>query len=145
MTRRRDAGSTTRSATCLAVCLTGCGGSEVGIVSGKVTLDGQPLTGESVVFEDTARGISVNAPLAADGTFHARTYDKPGLPPGTYHVAIRPGAVGSGQAPLVGDADPTVAPPIAVPQRYRNIKTSELTTQVEAGKNPPLEFALTKP
>lgn len=132
-------------ATCLALCLSGCGGPEVGIVQGKVTLDGQPLTGASVVFEDAARGISVNAPLAADGTFKARTYDKPGLPPGTYRVAVRPGSVGSGEAPLVGDADPTAAPPITVPERYRSVKTSELIAQVNAGKNPPLEFALTKP
>ena len=122
----------------------GCSQPEVGVVQGRVTLDGQPLSSGSVVFEDASRGISVNAAIAADGTFSARTYDKPGLPPGHYIVAIRPGSVGSGEAPLVGDADPDATPSQSeIPLRYRSVKTSELTADVELGDNPPFNFALT--
>ena len=132
------------AAIALATLTFGCGKPEVGIVQGRVTLDGQPVTGGSIVFEDASRGISVNANLAADGTFTAQTYDKPGLPPGHYAVAIRPSAVGTGDAPLVGDADPTAnAPQSLIPERYRGVKTSELSADVQLGENPPFNFSLT--
>ena len=128
---------------CSLGVFTGCSKPEVGIVAGRVTLDNQPLTNASVVFEDASRGISVSVPLAEDGTFHAQTYDQPGLPPGNYRVAIRPGTIGSGEAPLVGDADPNQPAPISsVPERYRSVKTSELSINVELGENLLYEFAL---
>ena len=131
-------------ACCLGLLLSGCGKQEFGIVEGKVTLDGKPLTNASIVFEDANRGISVNAPLAASGTFKVQTFDKPGLPPGNYRVAIRPGTVGSGAAPLVGDVDPSAdAKQISVPERYRSVKTSGLSAKVELGANSPFAFSLT--
>lgn len=132
------------SAALLVASLCACSKPEVGTVQGRVTLDGQPLTKASIVFEDTSRGISVNVALAADGTFNARTYDNPGLPPGMYQVAVRPGGAGDGSAPLVGDADPGAATATSpIPKQYQSIKTSGLTAEVEVGENPPYEFALT--
>lgn len=128
----------------MLLLLCGCGKPEVGTVAGSVTLDGQPLSNGTIVFEDATRGVSVNAALAVDGTFTARTYDKQGLPPGSYQVAIRPGSVGSGEAPLVGEVDPNSTPSAStIPERYRSVKTSELTADVKLGDNSPFDFLLT--
>ena len=83
---------------------------DIGRVAGKVTLDGQPLRQGAVVFQDTARGISVNAPLQSDGTYVARTHDQAGLPPGTYQVAITPRTFGDGETPLI-EGPPSRPPP----------------------------------
>ncbi len=130
----------------IVLSVTGCGGPEVGRVEGQVTLDGQPLTGAVIVFEDATRGISVNAELNADGSYNARTFDKPGLPPGSYSVAIRPGSFASGETPLAGEGATGAggnANTSPVPGRYHSPKPSGLTATVVVGDNPPIDFALT--
>ena len=72
----------------LVIGSSGCSGPETGHVSGKVTVGGQPLSQGTVLFEDAAAGISVNAPLESDGTYTVKTFDRDGLPPGSYRVAI---------------------------------------------------------
>jgi hypothetical protein len=135
-------GLTLVMATC-ALC--GCGKADIARVAGRVTLDGQPLSGAQIVFEDAARGVSVNAQLSADGQYTARTYDKEGLPPGTYQIAVRPGQFGTGEAPLA-DAVLTSQPVSStIPERYRSAATSGLSVVVAAGDNPPQNFALTSP
>jgi hypothetical protein len=127
----------------VGVLVGGCGGGDVGEVSGKVTLGGQPLTEGVVVFENAAAGISVNATLGPDGTYTAKTYDRNGLPPGTYQVAVKPVSIGDGETPLA--SDPSQAPGAAksaIPEKYHSTKTSELSVTVAAGENPPFDFDL---
>lgn len=130
-----------------ALVAPGCGGREkIARVAGRVTLDGQPLGGAQIVFENVALGVSVNVPLAADGTYTARTYDAAGLPPGTYHIAVRPGEFGSGEAPLISEAATRSEPASSnIPERYRSTATSGLTASVVAGENPSQDFVLTLP
>lgn len=123
----------------------GCSGGDIGHVAGKVTLDGQPVSQGAVVFQDTARGISVNAPLQSDGTYVARTHDQPGLPPGTYQVAITSRTFGNGETPLLeGPPTATAPPPTVIPPQYQDVTTSGLTATVQAGSNPPFDFSLRK-
>jgi hypothetical protein len=123
--------------------LASCGGEDVAKVEGKVTLDGQPLTGAYVVFENPAQGVSVTAELDAAGNYSAHTFKSAGLPPGAYQVAIRPGSMATGAAPLVGAAEPRGSgPKLVVPARYSNSKTSGLTATVAAGENRPFDFAI---
>jgi len=124
------------------LALGGCSASDVGYVSGKVTLNGQPPGQASIVFEDAAKGVSVNAPLADDGTYTVRTYNLDGLPPGTYQVAVTPKTFGDGEIPLAADPAAQAAPPSAIPEKYRTVATSGLTATVKAGKNPPFDFDL---
>jgi hypothetical protein len=123
----------------------GCSNSEpVALVSGTVTLDGVPLGDAQIVFENAAHGVSVNVPLAADGSYTAKTYDKAGLPPGAYQVAVRPGAFSTTEAPLVSDADRQSRPAVSkIPERYRSTATSQLAANVVAGENARQDFALT--
>jgi hypothetical protein len=125
-----------------ALLVAGCGpGANVGTVSGRVTLDGTPVSDATIAFENAKSGVSVNASLAADGTFTVRTFDKPGLPPGDYRVAVRPGTFSTGEAPLVAPPRPMAAK-TPIPAKYHNAATSELTATVKVGSNSPYEFAL---
>jgi hypothetical protein len=123
----------------------GCSGGGVGRVAGQVTLDGQPLDQGAVVFQDTTRGISVNAALQRDGSYVARTHDQAGLPPGTYQVAIAARTFGTGEAPLIaGPPSATAPPPSVIPAKYQDVATSGLSVTVKPGANPPFNFALTR-
>lgn len=79
------------------VALAGCGGSgrpKLVKVSGKVTLDGQPLPGAQValVLESTANAKYARPSYGftdANGEFQAQTYDSgDGLPVGKYQVGV---------------------------------------------------------
>ena len=58
-------------------------------VSGKVTLNGQPLTDATISFTDLKNGFGASAIVGSDGTFEVVTL-KGGMKPGTYSVAIMP-------------------------------------------------------
>jgi len=128
----------------LLVLLGGCSKhDEVGLVHGKVTLGGQPLTQGSGLIENRTKGISLLAPLSADGTYTARTYEQNGLPPGTYQVAITPNVAAETDAPLVQQPTPEGKTEGAIPAKYRRVATSGLSVTVQAGDNPPFDFNLT--
>jgi hypothetical protein len=122
----------------------GCGGKQdVGYVSGKVTLNGQPLSKGSVVFHNPAKGIVVSAPLQPDGSYTAKTYQLAGLPPGEYQVSISPTGVGSGETPLAEPPKPSASSGTTnIPAKYLQPKTSGLKVTVQPGKNPPFDFNL---
>ncbi len=61
-------------------------GSEV---SGRVTLNGQPVTDATISFTDVKNGFGASAVVDADGNFEVVTL-KGGMQPGTYSVAIMP-------------------------------------------------------
>jgi hypothetical protein len=56
-------------------------------VSGKVTLNGQPLTDATISFTDLKNGFGASAIVGSDGTFEVVTL-KGGMKPGMYSVAI---------------------------------------------------------
>ena len=58
-------------------------------VSGKVTLNGQPVTEATISFTDLKNGFGASAIVGPDGTFEVVTL-KGGMQPGTYSVAIMP-------------------------------------------------------
>jgi hypothetical protein len=72
--------------------LLGCGDSSSKLVpvSGKVTVDGQPLTTGSVSFRPE-KGVSAQEPggeIDEDGTYTLYTDGKQGAPPGRYRVLV---------------------------------------------------------
>lgn len=115
--------------------LTGCGGEPLGEVQGRVTLNGQPITQGSVVFENLEAGISVNAPLDANGRFEVRTYEQAGLPPGTYQVAVSPRGFQEEHEAIAVDPDAHAANSPMIPTKYHLPATSGLTFEVQAGAN----------
>ena len=58
-------------------------------VSGRVTLNGQPLTDATISFTDLKNGFGASAVVGPDGTFEVATL-KGGMRPGTYSVVVMP-------------------------------------------------------
>lgn len=119
----------------------------LGVVRGRVTLDGKAVTGATVFFQNTETGVAMNAPLDSDGRYEVKSYQGAGLPPGKYMVAVMPGGVMRPEedGPLAGDAKAERAklPVTPVPEKYHTGTTSGLTVEVKEGENPPFDFTLT--
>ncbi len=132
----------------LSLCV-GCGSSsrdeETVTVSGKVTVNGQPVPPNSVIImESKMIGVSQTIDIAEDGTFTSS--DSKPLPVGTYTVAVRPKESGGEEEmdeaayeKMMDDADggkPSNAPEdYPVPPKYRKIMTSDRKVDITAETN----------
>jgi hypothetical protein len=117
--------------------LSGCGGgrSDLGRVSGVVTLDGQPLPNATVVFQPDAAGPASYGLTDSQGLY-TMMYDHStrGAVIGTHTVSITTFQEGD------PDAEPPVsAAPEKLPAKYN--RTSELREEVQVGNNE-IDFAL---
>jgi hypothetical protein len=115
----------------------GCGGdSNMAPVSGKVLLDGQPLT-QGWVTTLPAAGRGARGLIQPDGSFVLGTDDKSdGAVIGLHQVAVTSYAVSADQGPESGPGK------LLVPEEYVSPSTSELTIDVKADgdNNPVLEL-----
>lgn len=136
----------------------GCGGSDkpdTVPVSGKVTLDGVPVDGASVMFRPEGPGRPGTAMTDGNGMYSLSSYGEPndGAVPGVYTVAVikigGPGAFAlTGSAPP--QSDPNALSPIAgpsgdttaakvpeteyfVPKKYTDPSTSGLKMTIPEG------------
>ena len=128
----------TAGALTLVVMIIGCGdsGPDLAPVTGKVLLDGQPLTsGRISTVPSVGRGA--NGAIQSDGTFELTT-EKPGdgAVIGTHAVIIASYAPGAG-GPEGGRGK------LLVPQMYTDELTSGLTIDVKADEEntPVLELS----
>jgi hypothetical protein len=126
----------------------GCGGNDrSGIVAGCVTLDGNPLTHASLVFENAELAVARMAPIDDAGRYTVRLSDGKGLPPGHYAVWIVPGVPLSSGSPspieLLGGLGEKASPDNgSIPKRYRSASTSGLTADVTSGESRTFDFAI---
>jgi hypothetical protein len=108
-------------------------GPTVAPVTGKVLLNGKPLTQGNVVTHPSG-GRGSNGVIQSDGSFRLSTYGKQdGAIVGIHKVGVLAfeGKVGSGPEAVGGK--------MIVPQRYINPETSQLTIEVTAdGPNEPV-------
>jgi hypothetical protein len=121
----------------LGAVLLGCGGgrSDLGRVSGMVTLDGQPLPNATVVFQPDAAGPASYGLTDSRGLY-TMMYDHStrGAVIGTHTVRITTFQEGD------PEADPPIpAAPETLPAKYN--RTSELREEIQAGNNE-IDFAL---
>ena len=106
-------------------------------VSGKVTVNGQPLTAGNVSFipdvkiDKSAKGQKDTAPaglsastVGSDGTYKIITGGKDGAPLGKYKVTVNPS--------MVPVADAKAPPPTGFNQQFTNPKTTPLHVEVIA-------------
>jgi hypothetical protein len=111
-----------------ALTLVGCGqtGPPQGRLSGKATLDGQPLSAGEVHVYSKTRGTGGRATLDASGQFK---FAEP-MPEGDYVALVTPlRAAGN---PGVGAA---AAPPASsIPRQYQSETTSDLKVTVQANR-----------
>jgi hypothetical protein len=96
-------------AAALAVLGLGCGGGKLVTVEGKVTLDGKPLEGATVLFTPQGnQGRPAQGVTADDGSFRLSTSSEEGAERGEYKVLVTKttGMLMPGQtAPSASDLD----------------------------------------
>ncbi len=131
------------SVSLLSTVIIGCGTSvSTGTVQGKVTLDGAPYTGASVVFSSLETGQGGAAEIQSDGTFSIETP----LPVGSYTVYLEPKAGAS------EPVDPSVAGfesagsevDESVPSKYWSEAESDIKKDVAEGANDDVTIELKK-
>jgi hypothetical protein len=114
----------------LMLLAAGCGSGQAPTdlvpVSGKVSFQGRPLAGGTIVFapdpQRGGRGPLAVGTIAADGRYVLRSEGRPGAIPGWHRITV------CGAAPAGDAAEP------ALPGRYTDPEHSGLSRQVLAGK-----------
>src|SRR5260370_23138369 len=71
---------------CLVLALAGCGGPEP--VQGKVTMNGKPAAGATVVFIPEGGGPEAGAQTDEEGNFRLTGTKTEGITPGVYRVTV---------------------------------------------------------
>lgn len=116
----------------------GCAGAKEdgGLVSGKVTLNGKPLSGADIKFHNADLGFGVTCPLNEDGTFASVDI----VPAATYQIAIAPSA--SGLEP--GASGMPIIPklPSGLPKKYTVPEKSGVSAEVKNQPQNDFEFDL---
>ena len=109
----------------------GCAGNAPKSVSGKVTLDGEPVKGGSIVFLPADTAAAKGAAEIIDGSYLIGADS--GLKPGTYRVEISWFKPTGRKIPSADPGFTTDETREVVPAKY-NIN-SELTANIGAGEN----------
>lgn len=113
-------------------------------VSGKVTLDGQPVAGATVMFQATATLATFGGVTGEDGTYHLKTAEiRTGECKGPCRVSISKFLKSDG-SPLGKDEVPfLVGATESLPRETSTLETTTLTAEVPDGGGT-FDFALTK-
>lgn len=134
---------TMATAVCGLVLLCGCssGGyrGPTGTVSGKVTLDGQPVPQGCVVSFLSPAGHVSSGVVGADGKFQLGTKENPNVPVATYNVTVSTPAEKMSQADydkyMSGEGGAKPAAASAIPEQFTNPTTSGVSKEVKPGPN----------
>lgn len=109
----------------ILLLLAGCNARE-SAVTGKVTIDGAPLTTGTVVFYPTGEGAAAYGSIQPDGTYKLDTGASGGLVAGDYVVTVV-----ATTKPQPGFEFGKVITPV----RYNKVETSDLKFTVKSGSN----------
>ncbi len=129
----------------VAPAFSGCGtdGPPLGAVTGRVTLDGKPLSGAVLTFiSQSEKGSPSYGGTDDQGRYSLMfTNTKSGALVGDHLVEIETTKVSTAEArELVAQGMPAPAPYVAIPRKYK--KPGALTAKVAAGSNT-IDFELT--
>jgi hypothetical protein len=118
----------------LTAVLTGCGDGSAS-VSGRLTLDGQPLAGSNqvratVMFYPESGGAPAAALADEQGRYRLATGARMGLAPGNYLVVIS----ATESEPSTSEAD-TPKKRVITPAKYADPKQSGFRAEVKPGNN----------
>ncbi|MDX1962050.1 MAG: carboxypeptidase-like regulatory domain-containing protein [Pirellulales bacterium] len=106
-------------------CLCGCG-NNLAVVTGTVTLQGKPLAGAMISFNNPDTGMSREFKIKPDGTYEVKILEGKGLPPGKYLVAVHPHYSHIPPNPGPDGQIRSDNPIDLIPPKYRNYQTSDL-------------------
>jgi hypothetical protein len=118
----------------MVAALPGCGGKHEMLypVAGKVTFRGKPVSAGMIRLCNPRATIDMLAVLGPDGTYRVVRAQGPGLPQGTYQVAVMPAMADDPIGPI-GPKKPVNSPDI--PKKYRQPGTSGLAMTVKPDNN----------
>lgn len=115
---------------CLALLSTGCGRSLESGVTGVATFDGKPLPRGSVSFYPTQQGAAAAGTIQSGGSYEILTGRTKGLSSGDYIVTV------NAREPLTPElAAAMQLPKSIIPDRYQDVKTTDLRCTVKPGAN----------
>ena len=127
----------------LAFLLTGCGADpDSGVtvqVSGKVTLDSQPVSEGTIWFSSDRSGAEFNAILESDGTYDLTIPDV--YPGESFGIFI--GGISPEEGAEDEDGNPLPDSPSPVPAMYQESATSGLTAIIKEDGVHTFDFELT--
>lgn len=116
------------------------GSSGGGLVTGKVTLNDEPVDGARLVFEMT--GENASAPLPAQtndqGVYTLFGFTDKSVPVGTYKVTVTKMTLKDGRIPDGEDLLKAEAKGLlknSLPKAYEKSSTTPLTREIKSGKN----------
>ncbi len=116
------------------VVVSGCQPGELqGELTGRVTLNGEPVSQGYVIFRNYAKGVHMMAEIGADGTYRASTANGYGLPLGEYQVYVSPPVPDVPFGPAMAPPDRTQV--AMFPKKYQQPETSELSITIREGDN----------
>jgi hypothetical protein len=123
----------------VTLCAVGCGGSGLVSVKGKVTYNDKPVPGGTITFSAEDKATAYGE-ILADGTYELMT-EKPGdgATPGAYKVFV---VAMQDQGDLMPEQRSPLPAPM-VPVKYTSLATTDLTADVEPGKDNEINFNLT--
>ena len=121
----------------LMVLLTGCGGSDIQPIHGKITLNGNPIgPGDILFIPDSSKGTKgkgATGSFEADGVYTLTTYNKgDGALVGHHRVVIRPRAPGAKPGEEFFGNPRTLAP---IAPKYGINSQTPLKAEVIAGED----------
>ena len=115
-------------------------------VSGKVTLDGELVTGANVAFLPEGEKGQIVARTSAKGEYRLIGNDGPRIPPGKYKVAVSKEALKDGTVPEGEKLEQARTAGMLVnilPSKYEHIETTPLSYDIRSGGNK-IHIELTK-
>jgi len=118
----------------------GCG-RHAGKVSGRVTLDGQPLANGVVSYTPTKAGSSAYGTIGPDGRYRLQTGAETGIDPGEYKVTIASNATPEQAAAMGFKIGREGIMPLLTPPRYGDVATTPLSAAVKSGSQE-IDFAI---
>jgi hypothetical protein len=110
----------------VAPVIAGCSANDWATVSGTVLLDGKPLPKGVITFHHVDEEAPATGQIVA-GAFSVQTGIKPGLKTGKYVVTVvhlSSPSIDSGESAK-----------LLTPEKYANVKTSDLNAVVASGEN----------
>ncbi len=126
----------------LSLTACGCGGSggnpNLVKVSGKVSINGTAISQGMISFT-SAKGDGYSSPIGNGGQYSlGNTETEIGALPGEYKVMV----VANDGIAKMGENGKVELPKSLVPEKYSNLKSTDLTASVKAGQSNEINFDL---
>lgn len=99
-----------------------------------MTLDGQPLSGVTVVFFDDQAAVQASANTGSDGSYSLQHAGGPRVPAGKYKIKVTPKEE-LPKPPAAGGTPAGSSEAKGIPDKYLKFETSGFTAEVKTGEN----------